>query len=144
MARKDQHRLVERGRGSVRNGKRSARPATRSTGSKRPNIGKTDWGELKMSNKNDPKGYYALLGVSPSATEGEIKAAYRRLAKYLHPDVNAADGSQAKFQAVNEAYAVLSDSKRRADYDASWYTSEEHQRPAPDLEPICCSTCGKA
>jgi len=95
-----------------------------------------------LTNKNDPKGYYELLGVSPTAT-AEIKAAYRRLAKYLHPDVNAAAGAKAKFQAVNEAYAVLSDSKRRADYDASWYTSEEHQRPAPDLEPICCSTCGK-
>src|SRR5258708_15448040 len=49
------------------------------------------WGEdLPWSQKNDPKGFYARLGISPSATAEEIKAAYRHLAKYLHPDINAA------------------------------------------------------
>jgi hypothetical protein len=96
-----------------------------------------------VASKNDPKGYYARLGVSPSATADEIKAAYRRLAKYLHPDVNADDGAKARFQEVNEAYSVLSDPDRRAAYDALQYTSQERQKPAPDLDPICCSSCGK-
>src|SRR5258708_36001372 len=96
-----------------------------------------------MVAKNDPKGFYERLGVSPSATAGEIKAAYRRLAKYLHPDVNADEGAAARLKAVNETYAVLSDAKLRAEYDASWYTNEQHQKPAPDLEPICCYVCGK-
>jgi hypothetical protein len=96
-----------------------------------------------MVAKKDPKGFYERLGVLPSATAEEIKKAYRHLAKYLHPDVNAADGAKAKFQALNDAYAVLSDPELRAAYDALQYTSREHQRPAPEMEPICCSSCGK-
>jgi curved DNA-binding protein CbpA len=59
--------------------------------------------------------YYTLLGVRPGATEPEIKAAYRRKAKALHPD--ACGGDRELFQAVQEAYEVLSDPARRRAYD---------------------------
>lgn len=58
--------------------------------------------------------YYARLGVSPTATEKEIKLAYRALAKKLHPDLG---GDAAQLAAVNEAADVLLDAKRRAAYD---------------------------
>ena len=62
--------------------------------------------------------YYRLLGVSKSATETEIKKAYRKLALQYHPDRNPGDkGAEEKFKKINEAYAVLSDKEKRAQYD---------------------------
>lgn len=62
--------------------------------------------------------YYGELGVSRSATADEIKKAYRKLAAKLHPDKNPGDKrNEARFKAVNRAYQVLSDSKKRALYD---------------------------
>jgi molecular chaperone DnaJ len=62
--------------------------------------------------------YYALLGVSRSATAEEIKKAYRRLARQLHPDANPDDpGAEAKFKEVALAYETLSDPERRRRYD---------------------------
>lgn len=64
------------------------------------------------------KSYYDVLGVSKTATDEELKAAYRKLAKTYHPDLNQGDESAAnKFKEVNEAYETLSDTKKRADYD---------------------------
>ena len=66
------------------------------------------------SNKRD---YYEVLGVSRSASEDELKKAFRRLAKQYHPDANKEQGAEARFIEVNEAYEVLSDPQKRAAYD---------------------------
>ncbi|MCL2099409.1 MAG: molecular chaperone DnaJ [Oscillospiraceae bacterium] len=67
-------------------------------------------------NKRD---YYETLGISKTADEAEIKKAYRNLAKKYHPDVNPDDkAAEKKFKEVNEAYEVLSDSDKKARYDA--------------------------
>lgn len=64
------------------------------------------------------KDYYAILGVSPDASLEEIKSAYRKLALKYHPDRNPGDKSaEEKFKEINEAYQVLSDPKKRAQYD---------------------------
>nr|CAA96305.1 DnaJ homologue [Pisum sativum] len=61
--------------------------------------------------------YYATLGVPKSATVKDIKAAYRRLARQYHPDVNKEPGATDKFKEISNAYEVLSDDKKRALYD---------------------------
>ncbi len=63
------------------------------------------------------KDYYAILGVPRNATQEEIKAAFRRLARQYHPDVNKSPDAEEKFKEINEAYAVLSDAEKRARYD---------------------------
>ena len=65
-----------------------------------------------------PRDYYEVLGVDRSADDGEIKKAFRRLARELHPDVNSHDpNAEEKFKEAAEAYEVLSDADRRATYD---------------------------
>jgi len=63
------------------------------------------------------KDYYQILGVSPQASEPEIKKAYRRLAKQYHPDARPGDGTAERFKEINEAYSVLSDAGKRKQYD---------------------------
>ncbi len=64
------------------------------------------------------KDFYATLGVSKDATEAELKKKYRTLARELHPDKNPGDAkAEAKFKEVSEAYDVLSDAKKRKEYD---------------------------
>ena len=62
------------------------------------------------------KDYYSILGVLKNATEKEIKKAYYKLSLKYHPDKNP--NGEEKFKEIAEAYAVLSDSERRRDYDA--------------------------
>jgi len=61
--------------------------------------------------------YYEVLGVSKNASSAEIKAAYRKLALEWHPDRNKAANANEKFKEINEAYAVLSDDKKKQTYD---------------------------
>src|SRR3990170_2208638 len=66
-----------------------------------------------------PRDYYEVLGVSRDADETEIKKAFRRLARELHPDVNDHDPeAEEKFKEAAAAYEVLSDAERRRTYDA--------------------------
>lgn len=67
-----------------------------------------------MATKRD---YYEVLGVDRSASEEEIKRAFRKLAFKYHPDRNREDGAEEKFKEINEAYEVLSDPEKRASYD---------------------------
>ena len=66
----------------------------------------------------DKRDYYEVLGVSKTASESELKSAYRKLAKKYHPDVNPGDKeAEAKFKEATEAYSVLSDADKRRQYD---------------------------
>ncbi len=67
-----------------------------------------------MASKRD---YYEILGVSKDASQEEIKRAFRVLAKKYHPDLNKEEGASEKFKEIGEAYSVLSDEKKRRDYD---------------------------
>jgi curved DNA-binding protein len=78
------------------------------------------------------KDYYATLGVGKTATDKEIKQAFRKLARKHHPDVNPGDkAAEAKFKEINEAYEVLGDSAKRKKYDdlgANWRAYEQAER----------------
>lgn len=85
--------------------------------------------------------FYEVLGITPDASAAEIKAAYRRLSRQVHPDRG---GSEPLFRAVNEAYAVLSDPSRRGDYDAGRIRASGADRQAPVAGPDTARRHGEA
>jgi DnaJ-class molecular chaperone len=96
-----------------------------------------------MSRDNDPKGYYACLGVAPNASSEEIKSSYKQLAKKLHPDINRDSNANSLFQKINNAYQILSDPDSRSAYDSLQYSKPRIEPSPNELDPICCSHCGK-
>src|SRR5215210_1387372 len=87
----------------------------------------------------DFKDYYSTLGVAKTASAKEVKAAYRKLARKWHPDVNPGDKSaETKFKSINEAYEVLGDPEKRKKYDelgANWRMYEQAGAGAPGGGP---------
>jgi molecular chaperone DnaJ len=82
-----------------------------------------------------PRDYYEVLGVGRNAEDAEIKKAFRRLARELHPDVNSHDpDAEDKFKEAAEAYEVLSDSDRRATYDRYGHEGLRSGGYAPNFE----------
>ena len=88
----------------------------------------------------DFKDYYTVLGVSKTATDKEIKQAFRKLARKFHPDVNPGDkGAEAKFKEVNEANEVLSDPAKRKKYDELGANWRAYENVPPGANPYAGS-----
>jgi curved DNA-binding protein len=80
------------------------------------------------------KDYYETLGVARTASQDEIKQAYRKLARKYHPDVSKEAGAEERFKEVGEAFAVLKDAEKRAAYDqmgSNWKSGQDFT-PPPD------------
>jgi len=101
--------------------------------------------EVKMMNLRN---YYNLLRIDRSATESDIKKAYRKLAIEFHPDVNTDKDAEDKFKEIGEAYAVLSDTQKRQIYDQTGTTDftgpgSMSNRPSPGRGMGRCRGMGK-
>jgi len=82
-----------------------------------------------------PRDPYEVLGVGRSADETEIKKAFRRLARELHPDTNSTDPeAESKFKEAAEAYEILSDADRRRQYDAYGHDGLRSGGYAPNFD----------
>ncbi len=80
--------------------------------------------------------YYELLGVGRKASQKEIRGAYRKMARKYHPDLNPGDKSaEEKFKQIQEAYDVLSDTKKRQMYDQFGFDAERRSAVPPEQEP---------
>src|SRR3954464_1776263 len=81
-----------------------------------------------------PRDYYEILGVDRQSSETEIKKAFRRLARQLHPDTNPDPGAEEQFKEAAEAYEVLSDAERRRLYDAYGHEGLRSGGMAPNFD----------
>ena len=86
-----------------------------------------------MPGKRD---YYEVLGVQKNASAEDLKSAFRTLARKYHPDVNKESDAESKFKEVNEAYAVLSDSEKRAAYDRWGHAGVDRMGGVPDWQSM--------
>lgn len=101
---------------------------------------------------DDQHSLYELLEVSLEASQSEIKAAYRRLAKQYHPDVNPSAEASARMSEINQAYSILSDPAKRVAYDAGLEPGAEQYKPE-DIDSVsyaesfsrqmACQGCGR-
>jgi len=87
------------------------------------------------------RNYYAVLHVKPSASPSEIKAAFRRLAREWHPDVNDEEEAAERFKEIAEAYATLGNPIKRRAYDASRATLSVMFMDELFEEKKACKTC---
>jgi curved DNA-binding protein CbpA len=87
--------------------------------------------------------FYLILGIERAATPGDIKRAYKRLARKFHPDINPGDRlAEAQFRQIAEAYETLSDPDRRRRYDAVGQVSGgpvSRRRPSAICSGTCCA-----
>jgi molecular chaperone DnaJ len=86
-----------------------------------------------MAANQQKRDYYEILGVDPSATQEQIKQAYRQLAVKWHPDRNPAPDATDRFKEIAEAYAVLSDQTKREQYDAAGHAGISEHWSTEDL-----------
>ncbi|HEY1723560.1 MAG TPA: DnaJ domain-containing protein [Magnetospirillaceae bacterium] len=95
---------------------------------------------------SDPQGLYAVLGVGPLADAVEIRAAFRKKVKLVHPDFNPAEDAPLRFQSLTNAYRILRDPSMRTRYDTGAIalaplSTIDFEDDEPD--PLPCSRCGK-
>src|ERR1051325_1326324 len=81
----------------------------------------------------DSRGYYATLGVSQDANFQEIKKSYRRLARKYHPDRNKSPTAEETIRKINEAFEILSDRKKRKQYDSDSYDKFDSDEPSNEV-----------
>ena len=77
--------------------------------------------------------YYEILGLAKTASQDEIKSAYKKLAKRYHPDVSKEDGASEKFKEISEAYAVLSDNNKKTQYDQFGHAGFDQRYSQEDI-----------
>lgn len=93
----------------------------------------------------DYKDYYSALGVERKASSGEIRKAYKKLARKFHPDVNKTPKAEARFKDITEAYEVLKNEDKRAKYDqfgSAWKQTQNTGAPPPGFEDIFSAFSG--
>jgi len=83
-----------------------------------------------MPTKRD---YYEILGVDRSASQDDLKSAFRNMARKYHPDVNSDPGAEQNFKEINEAYGILSDPDKRAAYDRYGHAGVDNMNGMPDF-----------
>ena len=81
----------------------------------------------------EKKDYYEVLGVKRDASPDEIKDAYRKLAMQFHPDRNKDAGAEERFKEISEAYAVLSDTQKRQQYDTLGHSGFDQRYSSEDI-----------
>jgi molecular chaperone DnaJ len=95
---------------------------------------------LAMQNNKD---LYRLLGLPPEASEDDIQRAHRKLVREYHPDANPEDPrAEERFKEIQQAYEVLSDDKKRREYDKTLYTSSVEASGRPDARAAGTKTGG--